>query len=1108
MKKTSFSILLLITLLLLGSCVKSGGSQSNGSHSGGGDLPPPSQEVEVLQVVVTDDGIDPTYIRTALGDCFGKISIVGVSATQLKNEIIIGRSERPASASAYRALERQLDGREDYDGWVIYLKDGKLAVAYSSEVALHYATDALKKLAEDGEIFERTDGTIAKDSFVTAERVDQIRDEEREKRFAALEEVIGKEAVNSLRSLYAFYDIELYLWLADLYDPAIGGFYYSNSARNTLGFLPDVESTAQVLQFLGNSGILAEYDNSYAKAFAAYPQMRETIIGFVKGLQSAKNGYFYHPQWSDEKLGDARLGRDLDFATLIIEAFGEQPLYDTPNGKAGELGAPAVSIAVPDARLLESRARAVSRVVAVSTGNLPAHLKSPEAFADYVQSLNISVDSYSAGNTLASQYGQIKLAGDEYVEYLINYLNRTQDPDTGVWENEVNYSSINGLMKIGGIYNYYSLPIPNIDAALESTVVVLKNPSLTSFSIYDEHVCSVYNPWVILRYLIDSAKKNFGDDKAQQMREYIRSEAGELLAVTLDKATLFKRENGGFSYLRNSTSATSQGATVAVSGTLESDVNATTILSASMMYNVFYALGVDAVPLYCREDGELFFEAMLSLEAVIKDPPRPVETVTFDEYIEDDGTELGVVEQPANGVCFVIGDDELDNNGRYKWFTSEIVRNPAQGATDSDLVLKTDTYLYSNEVKTAPSQPSYTKYNIGVTNKGGNCHVFDADLMFTSGTLTMAQIFFFAQDGNAFSLNVTAYSLGEERFIKIGENYEGTDGVKNNEIARLIPFDNWFNLRIEVYKEYDSDGVLSVIGKIYVNGVCVGECDAGYSVDGSFADMKISGVSVQHYRHSQTTLYFNNVKCEQLNKKYIPEAKEPEAPRDSGSADFEGGECNTPYLTNFVCYGSSPVNVEEKDAIGEGFVPITEYSVSNDPSGAANKVLKVVCTGENDHSAGFTRLTPFVAEPKGKQYVLDMKIYIAEARWSGDVTQLHFVNSGIANLVSFRIVADKGSDSFGIIANNSGGSGTESIVSGLPTCAWVAIRIEWYRGESEEDTRAKVYIGISGGELTLVSDAPAYVPTAFSSELSQVRFQHQRTNASVVYFDDVSLLRT
>ncbi len=77
-----------------------------------------------------------------------------------------------------------------------------------------------------------------------------------------LEKKTSAGFVNAMRELYSIYDPELPEWFAGLYEPRIGGFYYSNSARDNEKIpgtdnllLPDIESICQALGFIGRSGM-------------------------------------------------------------------------------------------------------------------------------------------------------------------------------------------------------------------------------------------------------------------------------------------------------------------------------------------------------------------------------------------------------------------------------------------------------------------------------------------------------------------------------------------------------------------------------------------------------------------------------------------------------------------------------------------------------------------------------------------------------------------------------------------------------------------------------------------------------------------------------------
>ena len=65
--------------------------------------------------------------------------------------------------------------------------------------------------------------------------------------YKSLESARGKATADAVRDFTGIYTDGIYKWLAGLWDGEIGGFYYSNSARDTDGYLPDIESTAQAI---------------------------------------------------------------------------------------------------------------------------------------------------------------------------------------------------------------------------------------------------------------------------------------------------------------------------------------------------------------------------------------------------------------------------------------------------------------------------------------------------------------------------------------------------------------------------------------------------------------------------------------------------------------------------------------------------------------------------------------------------------------------------------------------------------------------------------------------------------------------------------------------
>ena len=92
-----------------------------------------------------------------------------------------------------------------------------------------------------------------------------------------LERIASPEVVAALKKLNAYFDgRKIAEWAANLYDPEVGGFYYSNSARDNEGYAPDLESTCQILHLLtGNGGYKSSDD-------ALPDDIKQKIVDFVK----------------------------------------------------------------------------------------------------------------------------------------------------------------------------------------------------------------------------------------------------------------------------------------------------------------------------------------------------------------------------------------------------------------------------------------------------------------------------------------------------------------------------------------------------------------------------------------------------------------------------------------------------------------------------------------------------------------------------------------------------------------------------------------------------------------------------------------------------------
>ena len=426
-----------------------------------------------------------------------------------------------------------------------------------------------------------------REQILIKERLEYVREKRekyREEAFEASKSIIGKEALAELRELYNIYDERIYIWMAGLWHPEIGAFYYSNSARDTELYLPDIESTAQILLYLGSTKMLVG-DKSPINLIPS--KIRESIINFVLGLQD-ESGFFYHPQWGKD-VSVSRRGRDLGWAKRILGPAGVSPQYPYPTAKRSD---------------------------GTKSEYLPEYLQDIEKFKKYLTDMDLSTDSYRIGNIFDSTTTQITAAGPEFVETLLFWLAEHQRKDNGLWEEKINYQSVNGLMKISGCYPTLNAVLPNAYRGLESAIKVAASDERMKF------VCEHYNPWIAMCNVFKGSQKSVAKDDTEKLRALLWENSAELIRKTREKILVFKKDDGTFSYFKKMSASISQGSPAAVPRTNEGDVNGTSI-SCGSARNMCVALGIPQIPFFCPADGDLFLELIENAPRIVKKYKNP-----------------------------------------------------------------------------------------------------------------------------------------------------------------------------------------------------------------------------------------------------------------------------------------------------------------------------------------------------------------------------------------------------------------------------------------------------------------------------------------------------
>jgi len=429
------------------------------------------------------------------------------------------------------------------------------------------------------------------EKIATKERLAALRDKRLRAREAALrlaKPIIGKEATRELEELVSGFDERNILWLAGLYDPEVGAFYYSYSARNTELFLPDVESTVQAFRTVSVRGSFENEAEPYIKMM---PQaIRKKAVEFVLSLQ-APDGYFYHPQWG-RRIPLTRRGRDLGWCRQFLYEAGVRPRFPLPLEKDKDGNASTL---------------------------LPPHLSSLDYFREYLAEKDLSKNSYIVGNIIDCETSQIRAAGKEYCDLVLSWLAEHQRPETGLWQDEVCYNSVNGMYKIAMSHPGLGGYVPNAVNCIKSAIKVI---------LLDEpipHIFACVSPWTAISGILRGMPNNLGMQKARECRALVVENAAEMIRRTRDKLSACYKPDGSYSYFssaRCQTAEFSQGVPVSSPFVDEGDVNSTGG-ARGVVRCLCSSLGIPNVPIVTREDMQFFFELLENAEKVVKTEKNP-----------------------------------------------------------------------------------------------------------------------------------------------------------------------------------------------------------------------------------------------------------------------------------------------------------------------------------------------------------------------------------------------------------------------------------------------------------------------------------------------------
>ncbi len=382
-----------------------------------------------------------------------------------------------------------------------------------------------------------------------------------------------------IRELYSVYDSGCLGWLGGLFDSQLGGFYYSNSARDGDEFFPDIESTGQGIAILNVSGAIKTYEE--------IPEwIRSGIAGFICSCEDPGNGYFYNPQWSKDSADSNPIRRARDFGWAIDLA--EKLDFDMPYF-------------------------AIFSNVQNKDKILPKYLESKEKFAKYLESKNWKEKIYESIDELINQYDPIFYAG--YGEYALDFLDSIRDKDSGLWgEGYVGKETqLRCACAALNLYSALNRPLSNPMKLFELALSSFSDGGSALITAFSNRFTTIRLIMNLLEYSTD----NTADKTVREIKERFSAELPSIITMTVNELNRFQKPDGSFSYFEHFSSSHSYAMPVAQENAREGDINAT--LHALGVWNaVIYIItgGRIRIPLFTPEDMQDFERAANSRRVI------------------------------------------------------------------------------------------------------------------------------------------------------------------------------------------------------------------------------------------------------------------------------------------------------------------------------------------------------------------------------------------------------------------------------------------------------------------------------------------------------------
>jgi len=481
------------------------------------------------------------------------------------------------------------------------------------------------------------------------------------------------EAYANLQSIEEnCYSEKLIDWIVNLYDPESGGFYFKKSSKDTVGFLPDRESTANCIGMLNTLGVV----NKNKPSEFLTGEMKEKMIAFARQYYNPQDGFWYELPWG-KYINESKRAYESSGASQVLRMFGATAVPKTASLASIE------PIVANDNNLCDECFEEENAIATLNAEDISERYASLENFQAWLDSLSFS-SVYSTGSLLLTNLGSIRSAGNEYYDCVIDFINahmnpRTGffsaiDPETGDWIDQVNYDSMSGTYKVSAVYgeSYYAslggryVTIPYFDKLMDSTMTVM---------LSDEtgwHACDLANPWVLIKNAKYSQKDVLGNPAYKAALDRFYEKLPELLKDTEEKILALLCEDGSYSYYADCGAGGNKGVLQGLN-LREGEMSGASMV-VSLRNGMYGALGLPVPTLF---DGKIgpgdIKQKLMAVQPTKKIIPAAKYNRSFDDQpIGDLPKDIGIRYSGDVDIC----NDPVEGHGKSIKITSDGTLSP------------------------------------------------------------------------------------------------------------------------------------------------------------------------------------------------------------------------------------------------------------------------------------------------------------------------------------------------------------------------------------------------------------------------------------------------